>query len=77
MDLHFDGRDYIRVYGTLYDYDHDSPDDPYTVSRLFQWPNKALPTHDDPGVSTAVVSDSHGNRFRVYFTWQKILDLTD
>lgn len=77
MDLHFDGRDYIRVFGTLYDYDHDSPDDPFAVSRLFQWPNKALPTHDDPGVSTAVVSDSDGNRFRVYFTWQKILDLTD
>ena len=77
IDLHFDGRDFFKVFGDIWDYDIDSPDERFQVSRTFQWPAKTLPTHDSPGYSTALVSDSKGNQFRVYFSWQKILDLTN
>ena len=77
LDIHFNGSDFIRVHGDIWDYDNDSPDDRFQISRTFQWPAKPLPTHDNPGFSTAVVTDADGNRFRVYFSWQKVMDLTD
>ncbi len=77
VDIHFDGRDYIRVFGDIWDSDYPDPDDRFPVARAFRWPNAPLPTHSSPGVSTAVTTDSWGNRFRLYWTWQKIEDLFD
>lgn len=77
VDIHFDGRDAITVSGELWDYYWTPLPKNYQFSRTFRWPSARLPTHDSPGYSTAVSSDGIGNRFRLYWTWQKIEDLTD
>jgi hypothetical protein len=77
LDIHFDGRDFIKVHGDIWDADVDSPDDRFQIARTFKWPASPLPTHDSPGFSSAVVTDDFGNKFRVTFNWQKILDLTN
>ncbi len=76
-DIHFDGRDAITVSGDLWDYYFAPNPKLYQFSRTFRWPNKTLPTHDSPGASTTTASDFWGNTFRLYWTWQKIEDLTD
>ena len=71
--IHFDGSDYIRLWGQIRDWDSSSGADALPFSRELRYPAKPVPT----GESYVDAKDSDGNTVRVYFTVQKTGELDD
>ncbi len=71
--IHFDGRDYIRLWGEIRDWDSGTAADALPFSREFRYPAK--PIAEGEGYVDA--RDGYGNVVRVYFTVQKTGELDD
>lgn len=71
--IHLDGRDYIRLWGEVRDWDQTSAADKLPFNREFRYPAKPITT----GELYTDAKDSSGNTVRVYFTVQKTGDLDD
>lgn len=71
--IHFDGRDYIRLWGQIRDWDSSSGADALPFSRELKYPANPVPV----GESYVDARDSSGNVVRVYFTVQKTGELDD
>ena len=71
--IHIDGRDYIRLWGQITDWDDLGANDALPFSREFRYPAK--PVSEGEGYVDA--KDSSGNTVRVYFTVQKTGELDD
>jgi hypothetical protein len=69
--IHIDGRDYIRLWGQIRDWDSTSTPDDLPFNRSFQYP--ATPISE--GELYVDAKDSSGNTVRVYFTVQKTGEL--
>jgi hypothetical protein len=73
--IHFDGRDYIRLWGQIRDWDAASAADVLPFSREFRFPAK--PINGNGGEGYVDAKDSSGNTVRVYFTIEKTGELDD
>jgi hypothetical protein len=62
--LHFDGRDYIRLWGQIRDWDQYSAADALPFSREYRYPSRPIST----GESYVDARDGYGNVVRVYYT---------
>lgn len=77
-DIHFDGRDAIRVYGQMSVSGAAISDRVLEFSRTYRWPNAQLPTHGSPGTSTTTHTTTfYGSVWRLHWSWQRILTLYD
>jgi len=71
--IHLDGRDYIRLWGTVRDFDTQTAPDDLPLYREFRYPSKPISS----GEGYVDAKDSSGNTVRVYFTVTKTGDLDD
>jgi hypothetical protein len=75
VDVHFDGRDAVRIYGDLWDMDFAggvNPIDSFPFDFVFRWPGIPL-----EGTTGWMVDDGQGNQFRLIWTVTKLEDLYD
>ncbi len=74
VDIHFDGRDQVKLTGDVWDYDDLDPNDRFAVYNItYRWPANKLTT----GVHSAVRGDAWGNQVRLYWRVEKLEDLFD
>lgn len=74
VKIHFDGRDNIRIYGTVWDADLLGPDDAlFNYNYSYVFPQRPI----GEGEGTILKTDSYGSEMRLYWRVQKIGDLTD
>jgi hypothetical protein len=73
LKLHLDGRDHIRVHGTLWDHDGDfNPHDDFPFSREFKGADLGGLNPDGLTNDFSLTSqDEYGNIFRLYGTYQR------
>lgn len=72
--LHYDGRDFFRMFGTIYDVDGLSAADPLTFSRTIRLNTTSLA---NSGYASVNATDSSGNKVTVYFSYEKTGELDD
>ncbi len=78
--LHWDGRDYIKVHGNLWDSDDDLgiTDDKFPFARQFKGAESGLVFDDNRERQFSITSkDAYGNEFRLYGTYQRLHFLYD
>ncbi len=73
VQIHFDGRDHIRVWGEIRDYDGLTDSDPLPFSRNYVYPAKPFPA----GSHSVDGTDSWGSKVRLFYTVTKGQDLDD
>ncbi len=74
VQIHFDGRDNIRIYGTVWDADLLGPDDAlFNYNLTYQFPARPI----GEGEGTTLKTDIYGDELRLYWRVQKVADLTD
>ena len=72
--IHFDGRDNIRITGTVWDADRLGPDQAlFKYNLTYQFPARPI----GEGEGTTLVTDFWGDEMRLYWRVQKVGDLTD
>lgn len=73
LKVHLDGRDEIKVHGTLWDYDGDlNADDPFPFNREFEGPTLGnLNTDGQVHEFSTDSKDQYGNIFRLFGTYQR------
>ncbi|HET6462187.1 MAG TPA: thiol-activated cytolysin family protein [Candidatus Krumholzibacteria bacterium] len=79
--IHTDGRDYIRLWGEMRDFDVTSAVDKLPFARTFRYPSNrveaVVPAGKSSGEGYVDAKDSSGNTVRLYFTMQKTEELDD
>ena len=79
--IHTDGRDYIRLWGEIRDWDLSTAADKLPFARKFRYPanpvEAVVPAGKDQGEGYVDAKDSSGNSVRLYFTMQKTAELDD
>ena len=72
--IHFDGRDNIRLYGTVWDADWlDGDDAVFNFNLSYHFPDRPI----GEGEGTYLKTDAYGNEMRIYWRVQKVGDLND
>lgn len=74
VQIHFDGRDNIRIYGTVWDADLLGADDAlFNYNYSYVFPQRPI---GEGGAST-LKTDTWGSEMRLHWNVQKVADLTD
>lgn len=77
VQIHYDGRDQVEIFGDVYDSDDDligDSDDRFARFRkIFQWPSTPLTAQN----YAMNAGDADGNRVRLFWTVTKVRDLFD
>lgn len=73
LKLHWDGRDYIKIHGTLWDNDHQTGigDDEFPFLRTFQGAESGLIPDGLTRQFSITKADASGNTFKIYGTYQR------
>jgi len=67
VTIHYDGRDYVRVWGEMRDFDSLSASDKLPFYKEYRYPAKAIPV----GETYVDATDSYGSKVRLYYTITK------
>ena len=73
VEIHFDGRDQVRVWGEIRDWDTATTSDKLNFSRQYNYPAKPFPA----GAHSVDATDSWGSKVRIFYTVTKGQDLDD
>jgi hypothetical protein len=71
VEIHFDGHDFVEIWGTIGDWDSASAIDVLPFRRRYQYPSQAMAA----GQSWVNATDSAGNKVRIFYTLVKTGDL--